>query len=93
MRRSRFILVQNPGQKWQCNVYAQIVQLLQLPIIIYISLALLYMSAAIATVVTVAEILKNNGLAVEKSESLHSHSVIHLVFRHKNFHVNDMLIL
>lgn len=27
-------------------------------------------SAAIATVVTIAEILKNNGLAIEKSENL-----------------------
>ena len=30
------------------------------------------MFAAIATVVTVAEILKNNGLAVEKSKELNS---------------------
>lgn len=30
----------------------------------------LYFSIAIATVVTIAEILKNNGLAVEKSEFL-----------------------
>lgn len=29
-----------------------------------------HISAAIATVVTIAEILKNNGLAVEKSETL-----------------------
>lgn len=35
----------------------------------YISLMEIHLaSAAIATVVTVAEILKNNGLAVEKSE-------------------------
>ncbi|KAG8094692.1 hypothetical protein GUJ93_ZPchr0012g20552 [Zizania palustris] len=33
-------------------------------------LSLLFIISAIATVVTVAEILKNNGLAVEKSESL-----------------------
>lgn len=37
-----------------------------------------YGSAAIATVVTVAEILKNNGLAVEKSE-IPSHFILLLL--------------
>lgn len=41
-------------------------------------------TAAIATVVTIAEILKNNGLAVEKSESLPFHFLI-LQVREKLF--------
>ena len=44
------------------------------------------MFAAIATVVTVAEILKNNGLAVEKSKELNSlHEQLKIVLAKHDF--------
>lgn len=45
---------------------------LELVLINFIVSLYMILSTAIATVVTVAEILKNNGLAVEKSELLSS---------------------
>lgn len=46
-------------------------------------------TAAIATVVTIAEILKNNGLAVEKSEA----SIYFYIFLQSNYHYSIYIFL
>lgn len=47
--------------------------------------------AAIATVVTVAEILKNNGLALEKSKSYFSseYSIFHVIGKKKSIYSDN----
>ena len=43
---------------------------------------------AISTVVTIAEILKNNGLAVEKSEIIIHYAIIHISSSNKEYHTH-----